>query len=164
MTFNEESLPRPNAGLVLPGGGARGAYQVGVLKAISDLLPDAPNPFPVIVGVSVGAINAAAIACHACNYKAAVKHLVELWSNIHACDVYRTDLQSVSASGLRWLLVDFWWLRYRKSKVVSGQCALGETSDARARLVTDRDAIAKMHCARWVVTARAIAAVPQLHL
>jgi NTE family protein len=104
MTFNDESLPRPNAGLVLPGGGARGAYQVGVLNAISELMPDARNPFPVIVGVSVGAINAAAIACQACNYKAAVKHLVELWSNIRACDVYRTDLQSISASGLRWLL------------------------------------------------------------
>jgi NTE family protein len=88
----------------LPGGGARGAYQVGVLNAISELMPDARNPFPVIVGVSVGAINAAAIACQACNYKAAVKHLVELWSNIRACEVYRTDLQSISASGLRWLL------------------------------------------------------------
>lgn len=104
MTFNEENLRPPNTGLVLPGGGARGAYQVGVLNAVSDLLPDARNPFPVIVGTSVGAINAAAIACHACNYKAAVKHLVELWSNIHACDIYRTDLRSISASGLRWLL------------------------------------------------------------
>src|SRR5262245_11402459 len=102
MTFNEESLPR--LGLVLPGGGARGAYQVGVLNGISDLLPDMRNPFPVIVGTSVGAINAAAIACHASNYKAAVKRLVDLWSNIHARDVYRTDLQSISASGLRWLL------------------------------------------------------------
>ena len=104
MTFNEEGLPLPNPGLVLPGGGARGAYQVGVLNAISDLLPDGRNPFPIIVGASVGAINAAAIACHACNYKAGVKHLVDLWSNIHTCDVYRTDLPSVAACGLRWLL------------------------------------------------------------
>lgn len=103
MTFNEESLPRPNPGLVLPGGGARGAYQAGVLNAISDLLPDERNPFPIIVGASVGAINAAAIACHACDYKAGVKHLVELWSTIHTCDVYRTDLPSISACGLRWL-------------------------------------------------------------
>ncbi len=104
MNFNGESLPRPNPGLVLPGGGARGAYQVGVLNAISELMPKERNPFPIIVGASVGAINAAAIACHACNYKAGVKHLVELWSTIHACDVYRTDLPSISACGLRWLL------------------------------------------------------------
>jgi NTE family protein len=104
MTFSEGNLSRPNTGLVLPGGGARGAYQVGVLNAISDLLPGVSNPFPVIVGTSVGAVNAAAIACHACNYKAAAKHLVDLWSNIHACDVYRTDLHSISVSGLRWLL------------------------------------------------------------
>ncbi len=104
MTLNEESLPQPNLGLVLPGGGARGAYQAGVLHAISDLLPDERNPFPVIVGASVGAINAAAIACHACGYKVGVKHLVELWSKIHACDVYRTDLPSIAACGLRWLV------------------------------------------------------------
>src|ERR1700685_1452894 len=46
-------------GLVLPGGGARAAYQVGVLKAIADMLPQAPNPFPIIVGTSAGAVSAA---------------------------------------------------------------------------------------------------------
>lgn len=103
MTFIKDSLPHLNTGLVLPGGGARGAYQVGVLNAISELLPDQRNPFPVIVGASVGAINAAAIACHACDYKAGVKNLVELWSKIHACDIYRTDFSTISACGLRWL-------------------------------------------------------------
>lgn len=95
---------RPKAGLVLPGGGARGAYQAGVLNAISDLLPGDRNPFPVLVGASVGAINAAAIACHANNFRSGAKHIVELWSNIHACDVYRTDLRSIAACGLRWML------------------------------------------------------------
>lgn len=104
MTSDDERLTRPCAGLVLPGGGARGAYQVGVLHAISDLVPDERNPFPVIVGASVGAINAAVIACHACDYKAGAKRLVELWCKIHTCDVYRTDLPSISACGLRWLL------------------------------------------------------------
>ncbi len=51
-------------GLILSGGGARAAYQVGVLSAIADLLPDAAhNPFPVIVGTSAGAINAVGLAC-----------------------------------------------------------------------------------------------------
>lgn len=82
------------AGLVLPGGGARGAYQVGVLKAISDFLSDDRNPFPVIVGASVGAINAAAIGCRACDFKAGVKKLVELWLQLQTSNVYRTDLAS----------------------------------------------------------------------
>lgn len=104
MTSDDERLTQPCAGLVLPGGGARGAYQVGVLHAISDLAPDERNPFPVIVGASVGAINAAIIACHACDYKAGAKRLVELWRKIRTCDVYRTDIRSISACGLRWLL------------------------------------------------------------
>jgi NTE family protein len=93
-----------SVGLVLPGGGARGAYQVGVLRAIADLIPDNRNPFPVIVGASVGAINAAALACEARNFKAGVRGLTEIWSNIHTHDVYRTDLFSIAVSGLRWLL------------------------------------------------------------
>lgn len=103
MSFDEENLSRPNLGLVLPGGGARGAYQVGVLKAIADLMPDARNPFPVMVGASVGAINAAAIACAACDYRAGVKRLAEMWSKIHASDIYRTDLPFVAACGMRWM-------------------------------------------------------------
>jgi NTE family protein len=97
-------LPQIKVGLVLPGGGARGAYQAGVLNAISDLLPDERNPFPVIVGASVGAINAAAIACHTCDHKTGIKRLVGLWSNIQTHDVYRTDLPTIAACGLRWLL------------------------------------------------------------
>src|SRR5262245_46336472 len=90
-------------GLVLPGGGARGAYQVGVLKAIAELLPVDRNPFPVVVGASVGAINAAVIACNADNFKAGAETLVRLWSQIHANDVYRTDAGSIVKSALRWL-------------------------------------------------------------
>jgi NTE family protein len=94
---------KPCTGLVLPGGGARGAYQVGVLKAISDLCPIDRNPFPIVVGASVGAINAAVVACHAGNFKEGVSILSNLWSQIHTSDVYRTDLVSVASSGMRWL-------------------------------------------------------------
>jgi NTE family protein len=96
--------PEARVGLVLPGGGARGAYQVGVLRAISDLLPGDRNPFPVVVGASVGAINAAAVACHARNFGAGVKRLVDLWSDIKTSDVYRVDLATIALGGLRWLL------------------------------------------------------------
>jgi NTE family protein len=74
--------PKARVGLVLPGGGARGAYQVGVLHAISDVLLGDRNPFPVVVGASVGAINAVAVACHARNFGAGVERLVDLWSDI----------------------------------------------------------------------------------
>jgi NTE family protein len=90
-------------GLVLPGGGARGAYQVGVLKAISEIFTSDRNPFPVVVGASVGAINAAVVGSRADNFKAAVRKLTELWSQLHTSNVYRTDLTSITASGLRWL-------------------------------------------------------------
>jgi NTE family protein len=92
------------AGLVLPGGGARGAYQVGVLKAISELLPVDQNPFPVLVGASVGAINAAFIGGGAGDFRAAAGRLEALWAQIRTEDIYRTDLASIAASGLRWLL------------------------------------------------------------
>jgi NTE family protein len=91
-------------GLVLPGGGARGAYQVGVLKAISELLRGDENPFPVLVGASVGAINAAFIGSGAGDFKSAARRLEALWSQIRTGDIYRTDLASIAASGLRWLL------------------------------------------------------------
>ena len=96
--------PDPRLGLVLPGGGARGAYQVGVLKAISQLIPEEHrNPFPVVVGVSVGAINAAMIGCSAGNFKAGIETLAQLWSRLHTQDVYRTDVISITASAMRWL-------------------------------------------------------------
>lgn len=105
-------LPRadpnlPLTGLILTGGGARAAYQVGVLKAVSRIRRDcrAPsgNPFPVIAGTSAGAINAAALACHADHYDLAVAGLAEVWSNFRAEQVYRTDSIGVLRSGAGWL-------------------------------------------------------------
>jgi NTE family protein len=96
--------PGDRVGLVLPGGGARGAYQAGVLLAIADLLPGDRNPFPIIVGASVGAINAVMVASRALNYKAGIRELADLWSKLRTSDVYRTDLETITASGVRWLL------------------------------------------------------------
>lgn len=86
----------PVTGLILSGGGARAAYQVGVLSAIGDLLPDAAhNPFPVIVGTSAGAINAVALACGALNFTDAIRNLAKVWQGFHSHQVYRSDWPGV---------------------------------------------------------------------
>ncbi len=63
----------PVPGLVLTGGGARAAYQVGVLKGIAEMLPRSPNPFRVIVGTSAGAVAAGVIASRAARWQAALR-------------------------------------------------------------------------------------------
>jgi NTE family protein len=78
--------------LILPGAGARGAYQVGVLKALASILPKgARNPFAIISGTSAGAINAAVLACRAANFERAIADMERVWSNFRASQVYRTD-------------------------------------------------------------------------
>src|SRR5680860_170879 len=93
-----------NLGLVLPGGGARGAYQVGALKAIAELMPGECNPFPVIAGSSVGAINAVFLAGHAQHFGDGVAALTRFWETLRTSDVYRTDFTSISLRGLHWLI------------------------------------------------------------
>ncbi|MDH4324535.1 MAG: patatin-like phospholipase family protein [Betaproteobacteria bacterium] len=96
---------KPRAGLVLTGGGARAAYQVGVVKAVRDLLGNpVKNPFPILCGTSAGAINAASLAVSADNFAQAVANLLEVWENMRCERVYRTDLVSIARRGARWLL------------------------------------------------------------
>lgn len=113
----------PQTGLILTGGGARAAYQVGVLKAIRDIRQScvAPpgNPFPVIAGTSAGAINAAALASCADDFDLAVSRLVEVWGQFHADQVYRADSIGVIRSGASWLtMMSIGWViaRWRKLK------------------------------------------------
>jgi len=95
---------RGRAGLVLTGGGARAAYQVGVLKAVRELL-GAPraNPFPILCGTSAGAVNATGLAAQADDFAAAVENLVGAWETMHCERIYRTDVAHVMRSGARWL-------------------------------------------------------------
>lgn len=90
-------------GLLLAGGGARGAYQVGVLKAVGELWKRRDNPFPVICGVSVGSINAAYLASRAHDFLEGVSDLEGLWRDLHTDKVYRTDVATVTATALHWL-------------------------------------------------------------
>jgi NTE family protein len=94
-------------GLVLMGGGARAAYQVGVLRGLGRIRREvgAPrdNPFGIIAGTSAGAINAAAIACQADRFDLAVAGLVNVWRHFSAEQVYRADAFGVVRTGARWL-------------------------------------------------------------
>ena len=98
-----EATPGKTA-LVLAGGGARAAYQVGVLQALKEMLPDpAVNPFPIIAGTSAGAVNAGALACHADDFGHAVDNLLEVWRHFEPRHVYRSDFAGVAANSSRWL-------------------------------------------------------------
>jgi NTE family protein len=89
---------------VLTGGGARAAYQVGVVKAVRDVLGSPEkNPFPILCGTSAGAINAATLAIFANDFSAGVANLLEVWENMRCEHIYRTDAWSILRSGARWL-------------------------------------------------------------
>ncbi|MEO7854810.1 MAG: patatin-like phospholipase family protein [Rubrivivax sp.] len=112
----------PLTGLVLGGGGARAAYQVGVLRAITRIrresgAPHRRNPFGVICGTSAGALNAAALACNADQFDQAVEGLATVWQDFRAEQVFRADSLGVIRSGARWLtMLSIGWAiaRFRK--------------------------------------------------
>lgn len=116
----------PLTALVLSGGGARAAYQVGVLRALSSLRRGAlgprarlHNPFGIIVGTSAGAINAAALAAHADRFEGAVEVLAKVWQNFAAEQVYRADSLGVIRTGAQWLtMLSVGWLiaRWRRAR------------------------------------------------
>ena len=90
-------------GLILSGGGARAAYQVGVLRAIAEFLPrHAHSPFPIICGTSAGAINAATLAVNAQNFRKGVQYLTNIWKNFQVDDIYRSDPVGVFNNTARW--------------------------------------------------------------
>ena len=95
---------RPRTALILTGGGARAAYQVGVLRALSEMLPrDASTPFPIICGTSAGSINATILAVDAANFRHAVRRLMTVWKNFHVHHVYRADIFGAFRNSARWL-------------------------------------------------------------
>jgi NTE family protein len=112
-----EAMSEPQkTALFLAGGGARAAYQVGVLQAVFSLLsehgwPARQNPFEIVCGTSAGAINATAFACRADNFEESVTHLLHIWRELEVEQVYRADSIGVLRSGARWLsLLSFGWL------------------------------------------------------
>ncbi|MGZ3772335.1 MAG: patatin-like phospholipase family protein [Bdellovibrio sp.] len=94
-----------HTGLVLSGGGARGAYQAGVLAAISLIVEKMkiPNPFQIYSGVSAGAINVCMLTANPGNFVENAKRLVDLWSHITSDQVFYADLITLSRGGLNWM-------------------------------------------------------------
>lgn len=89
--------------VLLPGGGARAAYQVGVLRAVARIVSrDAVQPFRIICGTSAGAINAATLAVHADSFRCGVGRLLRWWHGLDVSMVYRADVASVALHGMRW--------------------------------------------------------------
>lgn len=91
--------------LVLSGGGSRGAYQAGVIKALAEIAHanKIENTLPIITGTSAGAINATFMAAHADDFKAAGEKICNIWSHLQSHDVIRTDTISLTRIGFRLL-------------------------------------------------------------
>jgi NTE family protein len=97
-----ERSPGPgDLGLVMGGGGARAAYQVGFLRCVARRFPELQVPY--ITGVSAGAINAAELASHHGTFFQAVEELSHLWGHLTLEDVFRVDVRSLGFTALRWL-------------------------------------------------------------
>jgi len=111
-------------GLILTGGGARAAFQVGVLAAVAGMAAeDGINPFPVITGTSAGSINALLLATRARNFRQAVDHMSSLWSNLTVDMVYRTDARTLLRTSARWLA----WLVFLRSPRFAPSALLDNT-------------------------------------
>lgn len=129
-------------GLVLSGGGARGAYQAGVARALGEIAAElrVPVPFRAIAGVSAGAINAAYLGAFGHDFVAGARSLCELWAGLRPDMVYDTSPLTLGRIGARWLKT------LTVSPVVGGTpaTALLETRPLR-RLLTERIPFASLH-------------------
>lgn len=101
--------------LMLMGGGARAAYQVGVLQALAEFARAVEparraSPFTIVCGSSAGAINATSLASHADDFHRGVQRLADFWGALRAQQVYRSDWFGIAAAGARWLAaMSFGW-------------------------------------------------------
>lgn len=104
MPVQPPSRNQPVPALVLTGGGARSAYQVGVLKAVAELLPRQENPFRVIVGTSAGAVAASVLAARAEHWRQAVAAIEQVWANFQVDHIFHVGRRKMLRSGMHWAL------------------------------------------------------------
>ncbi|HXS79190.1 MAG TPA: patatin-like phospholipase family protein, partial [Gammaproteobacteria bacterium] len=143
--------------LILPGAGARGAYQIGVLKAIAGILPERePNPFSIICGTSAGAINAAVLAGRASNFERAVADMEQVWASFSASQVYRSDDWTMLKTSLHWLAAAmFGGLGVRNPSSLLDNTPLRELLTQNVRFDGIRRSIDQGHLDAVAVTASA---------
>jgi NTE family protein len=93
-------------GLAMTGGGARGAYQAGVLKRIGEIrrIQEEGNPFPIIGGSSAGSVNGGALAVGCDEFSIATKILAKLWAELRPSDIFRCDALSQARNSITWIL------------------------------------------------------------
>lgn len=91
------------AGLILTGGGARAAYQVGVLKALSEIRTGPEWPFPIIVGTSAGAVSASILAANVTRWHQSIHEIEDVWANFRVQQVFRSDAMAMLRAGGRWM-------------------------------------------------------------
>lgn len=104
MSIFSSKKQKTKIGLLLSGGGARAAYQVGVLRAIAELYPTGSKaPFSVISGTSAGSINAVALAGHDGNFSEKVQRIVDVWANFEIHHVFKSDIACLSGQIFRWI-------------------------------------------------------------
>src|SRR5215470_6211213 len=89
-------------GLVLTAGGARGAYQAGVLKRLGEIraLRSAPSPFPIVTGASAGAINGSLVAARSARFAESTREIARVWGGLRFEEVIRTDLPALARGAL----------------------------------------------------------------
>lgn len=133
-TEAEASRRRPVVALVLTGGGARSAYQIGVLRALTQMLHGARNPFQIVVGTSAGAVAASVLAAQAHAWRQGVAGLERVWSNFRTEQVFYVDGSHMVRSALHWMLALF-----SSGLVLSPPKSLLDTSPLRELLGGEAD-------------------------
>jgi len=129
MSYQPPEKPHPNhrTALLLGGGGARAAYQVGVLKAIAELIPaGSPNPFPIICGTSAGSINTVAMAANAGDFHLGVKRIIDVWANFKLEHVFQADGRNLIKRIVAWA-----WSTFGFGKWQSGPGSLLDNQPLR---------------------------------
>lgn len=122
-------------GLLLMGGGARAAYQIGALSGVKEILADKAFKFDILLGTSAGALNAAMLAGYSKDWHQGITQTEKIWRELRSNDVYETKLNKIISSGLKWIaLFTFGWLVKERPKSLLDNTPLANTLNKVIRL------------------------------
>ncbi len=149
--------PRKTA-LVLSGGGARGAYQVGVLKALAEGLQPGQMPFSIITGISVGALNAVVLASSPNDFRAGVEKLEAIWQELTCQQVYRTDLSAMVTQLGGWMrALLFGWMGANPPRSLLDNAPLRKLVETHVDFQTIKDSVGRSALEAIAITASSYA-------